>query len=91
MSDCIHLKGILTPVGKLSGTLSARSSLKGVLNRVSGFQYYPGPYEVDPEFDSVVLETNNKLMTDDVTVNPIYVGRTSNPSGGITVYIGGTI
>lgn len=52
---------------------------------------YDGPYVVDPDFDGQVLDTNNKMMTDDVTVNPILVARTSNPSGGTTVYIGGII
>ena len=52
---------------------------------------YLGPYVVDPTFREQTLETRNKLMTDDVTVNPIEVSRTSNPAGGITVYIGGII
>lgn len=52
---------------------------------------YPGPYVVDPAFSEQILETRNKVMTDDVTVNPIEVSRTSNPAGGITVYIGGII
>lgn len=52
---------------------------------------YEGPYVVDPDFDGRVLLTNQKLMTDDVTVNPIEVARTTNPAGGKTVYIGGII
>ena len=91
MSDCIHLKGILTPVRTLSGVLSAELSLKGTLNQVSTYPNYTGLYEVDPTFNPIILETNNKLLTDDITVNSIYVGRISNESGGITVYIGGII
>ena len=52
---------------------------------------YDGQYEINPSFDDQILETKNKLMTDDVTVNAITVSRTTNPSGGKTVYIGGTI
>lgn len=53
---------------------------------------YDGEYTVTPQFDDpVILETKDKLLTDDVTVNPIEVFRTSNPSGGKTIYIGGNI
>lgn len=57
------------------------------VNSIIG-ERYTGDYVVDPTFTPVVLETNNKVMTDDVTVNPILVSQVSNPSGGYTVYIG---
>lgn len=50
---------------------------------------YAGPYAVDPLFTGQTLQTNGKRMTDDLTVEPIYVSDTQNPAGGITVYIGG--
>ena len=40
---------------------------------------YHGPYEVTPDFAGAVLET----------VHPISVQKTTNPSGGYTVVIGG--
>lgn len=52
---------------------------------------YTGEYIVEPMFEAQTLETTGKRMLDDVTVNAIEVARTSNPSGGITVYIGGAI
>lgn len=52
---------------------------------------YDGAYIVDPDFVRRTLGTRNKLMRDDVTVNPIEVSEVSNLSGGITVYIGGII
>ena len=52
---------------------------------------YTGDYVVDPDFEGVTLATRNKVLTDDITVNPIEVSRTSNTSGGQTVYIGGII
>lgn len=55
------------------------------------FPIYEGPYEVDPAFEDRILETKNTTLTDDVTVNAIIVSRTTNPSGGNTVYIGGII
>ncbi len=50
---------------------------------------YTGEYSVDPLFTAVTLETQNKRMLNDVTVNAIYKAETSNPAGGKTVYIGG--
>lgn len=50
---------------------------------------YEGSYVVDPKFESITLETKNKVLSNDVTVNPIEVARVSNPSGGKTVFIGG--
>ncbi|MBR6390028.1 MAG: hypothetical protein IKS16_01685 [Lachnospiraceae bacterium] len=57
-----------------------------------GGHYFPyeGPYEVEPDWSQQILETEGLYMRDDVTVEAIEVARTSNPSGGITVYIGGT-
>lgn len=52
---------------------------------------YTGEYTVDPTFDTQTLETTGKRMLDDVTINAIGVSRTSNPEGGITVYIGGIV
>lgn len=52
---------------------------------------YTGEYDIDPDFAQQVLETRNKLMADNVTVEPIEVQRVSNAAGGRTVYIGGLI
>lgn len=72
--------GQLASAGSISGSIS-RAPVKEVV--------YPGPYTINPEFEDQVLDTSQKMMTDDVTVKAIAVSRTSNPSGGITVYIGG--
>ena len=50
--------------------------------------YYTGEYEVDPTFSSHTLETKNKSMSDDVTINAIAVQSVTNPSGGNTIFIG---
>ena len=91
------------PVG-IIGTLSVRDNLQGgtlsvldnirgtvTLPNVIGGQHYEGEYVVTPNFNVQTLETNGLLMDDDVTVEAIQVSRTSNPSGGTTVYIGGLI
>lgn len=52
------------------------------------------PYEGEYEATSLVaedyeLETNNKLMTDNVTIKKIPYEAVENPQGGNTVTIGG--
>lgn len=55
----------------------------------NGGELYNGPYIVDPHFTAQVLSTKEKVLREDITVNPIDVARVSNPSGGNTIYIGG--
>ena len=49
---------------------------------------YDGDYEVTPRLYSQSLETDGKLMEDNVTVYEIPVTTTTNPHGGQTVLIG---
>lgn len=49
---------------------------------------YTGEYEVTPRFDAQVLQTKDKTLTNDIQFRAIPVSRTSNPSGGKTIYIG---
>lgn len=68
---------------------SERPVLKGFVNiNRGGSEIYDGAYEVTPHVYSQMLDTNGKLMIDDVTVNEIPVVRTSNLQGGLTVLIG---
>lgn len=55
----------------------------------TGIETYAGDYEIDPIFSEQVLNTQYKIMSNDMTVNAIYVARTTNLQGGNTVYIGG--
>lgn len=50
---------------------------------------YQGEYEVTPKvYDQQILETANKLLTDNVTVHKVPYSETSNKAEGTTVYIG---
>lgn len=62
------------------------SEVKEVLIGGSG-EIYDGPYTVEPTFGKQMLETKNKTLYNDVTVNAIRVERVSN-THGTTVYIG---
>lgn len=54
-----------------------------------GGEPYDGPYTVTPDFETQELATKDKLLKDNVTVDPIAVARVENPSGGKTIFIGG--
>lgn len=51
-------------------------------------EHYMGDYEVIPSPLSVVLPTEKKLMSADVTVHAIPYFSVGNNAGGNTVYIG---
>ena len=51
---------------------------------------YTGTYEVVPDvYQAQVLDTANKLLSNNVKVYKIPQYETSNPSGGYTLIIGG--
>lgn len=54
-----------------------------------GGEPYDGPYTVTPNFETQELATKDKLLKDNVTVDPIAVARVENPAGGKTIFIGG--
>lgn len=76
------LHGTLEAAGQLTGTISLPDLTPPV------HPIYDGPYEVTPHFYEQELQTKNKLMTDDVTVEIIPAHETTNPQGGLTVTIG---
>lgn len=85
-----ELTGYLTPGTTISGTLTAPATLQGTLTipSVVGAQVYNGSYEVTPRLYAQALDTDGKLMQDDVTVYEIPISHTTNPTGGLTVLIG---
>lgn len=52
-------------------------------------QVYGGAYTVRPEVEAQVMETENKLMLADLTVQAIPYHEVDNPQDGQTVIIGG--
>lgn len=86
MAKDITAKAIIT------GRIDASASMgQTVIQYIGESNPYTGDYTVDPDFDGKVLQTRQKYMRDNVTVNPIQVESVSNPAGGRTVYIGGII
>lgn len=85
--------GDIKAIGSITGYISPMATLKGSLSGVSTtpqHEIYTGTYNVSPKpFETQVLETSNKLLTDDIVVTEIPFHETTNPSNGLTVYIGG--
>lgn len=54
-------------------------------------EHYKGSYEVTPKAESQSLETKDKFMDNNVTINKMPFFETSNEQGGETIYIGDEI
>ena len=85
----VILQGELSTADGLIGELSALDTLSGSLSSSIIYDPYTGSYDIKPKFTAQVLETQDKLMEQDLVVDAIYVSETTNPQGGLTVYIGG--
>jgi len=51
-------------------------------------EHYAGSYSVAPSREKTVLETQDKILDDNITVQPISYYQVSNLAGGDTAYIG---
>ena len=57
---------------------------------IAGGEQYDGLYDVIPKaYEAQILETEGLIMRHDVNVEEIPIYKTTNPSGGYTVNIGG--
>lgn len=50
-------------------------------------EIYDGPYEIKPKHNEQILNTKDKTLKDDLTVEEIPYSEVTNPQGGTTVYI----
>ena len=92
-----RVQGTLSPVTKtLTGSIHGTGAISGHVTVPSsqaggGYDEYDGEYIITPQpWDEIVLETENKILTDNVVVLEIPYFETANLSGGNTVYIGGS-
>lgn len=84
-----EIKGTLETEINITGNLNTDTNLMGTIINGEGTHrsYYSGTYEITPQTDSQTLETNNKIMTDDIEISSIPYREVSNQYGK-TVYIG---
>lgn len=76
---------------ELTFTLTQRAGVNFNLGNVvigDRLPYYEGVYTVTPRVYQQVLDTENKSMSDDVTVYEIPLAQVQNPKGGLTAIIG---
>lgn len=74
MSDTVVLDGTCTLVNHLDGRCSLNTLLDGSvisILKVNDFDYYTGAYEVTPSAEVQTLSTQNLMMSQNVTINPI--------------------
>lgn len=85
----VSLEGSLTAISTLSGEVSGDSqSLSGELSTHPKVPTYQGDYTITPKaYNDQVLETQDKLMTENLVVLKVPKWQTGNPSGGYTVFI----
>lgn len=92
MTQYAEITGVLECFGDLTGEIDCSGQLDGVISLPDLtppiFPIYDGEYSVTPRFAEQNLETKNKLMTDDVTVEIIPAYEVPNIAGGLTVTIG---
>ena len=92
MEQFRQLTGTIQLRQTITGTVQLKEVLTGVVQLPNltppVHPSYDGPYEVTPRFHEQTLETKEKLMIDDVTVEVIPAHEVTNPAGGLTVTIG---
>lgn len=92
-NSCV-VGGIISSAN-IIGTISSDTVLAGafipsIVVREGELPDYDGPYTVIPESIKQVLDTTNKSLRDDISINPIPYYDVSNQYGR-TIYIGGTL
>lgn len=68
-----ELTGVMTAGGTLKGTLTKPGTINGSLT-VPQYVYppaYGGTYEITPNNETQILETNEKYLNNNITINPI--------------------
>lgn len=83
------LVGKLYSCGTVRGQINSHLVLSGVVAMASSSEDYVGDYTIIPDFTQQVMPTNDKHMTDDVTIESIPYSEVANQSGGLTINIGG--
>ena len=77
----VSITARVSPRGNVSGKVKTAET--------KPLPYYEGEYVITPIWEDVTLETKQKSMSDNVTIQAIPYAEVDNPSGGVTVIIGG--
>lgn len=83
----VQVEGVVVPMDIGTDIENIGLSI-GASYAMSEAETYDGSYEITPRVYAQSLNTDGKVMSDDVTVHEIPVTTTSNVQGGLTVLIG---
>lgn len=86
------ISGSVNSPTKLTGGIGTNSNITGHVAIGSVIRdtndIYLGEYEVTPSTKSQTLDTKNKIMANDITINSIPYAEVTNTANGTTVTIG---
>lgn len=88
INDSCILTAKVKGFGVLTAKVNGLVSLKGSLSKHVGYSEYNGKYEVTPKTEKQTLETKDKHLNDNITINSIPYVTSDNSAGGVTVTIG---
>ena len=83
----VSVNEVTLPMTVVSSTQLIPMKISAAYGTISA-PTYTGDYDVTPRLHAQSLDTDGKLMEDDVTVYEIPITHTTNPTGGLTVLIG---
>lgn len=83
------VNGDLYETTNLAGSITADEALIGQIVIGGGGDPYRGEYRAIPTFEQQTFPTANKQMMQDFTIEEIPYAEVANPSGGMTITIGG--
>lgn len=83
------LSGVIKYEGNLTGIINSDGNLEGSLSMPIGYDDYVGPYDITPNVSQQSLDTADKHLTDDITIEAIPYYEVSNSYNGKTIIIGG--
>lgn len=75
---------------KLSFPQDFITSIKHIISSISEYEFFDGEYEIIPKVETQILETEGKIMEENLMIKEIPYYEVSN-SSGYTVYIGGDL
>lgn len=81
-------EAIIRSEGVLSGSIVSEWVLRASLSMPVGYEDYTGPYAVTPKIVSQSLNTADKHMSSDVTIEPIPYYEVSNQNGKTIIIVG---
>lgn len=78
----------ITPIPIISGELSPMPQLVAELSiDLNRDKYYDGNYDISPRVGSQTIPTADKILREDITIDPIPYSEVPNEAGGLTVNI----